>query len=105
MELVYRFENRRQAGDAVIPLLDSKQVIDVGVVVRQDSILIGVKVERDTVAWVRGVLAGGTDVTKIYPNLTAWLPTEDMVEVYHTKKGVRRFKGYSYRRTRPKRKL
>jgi len=103
MELVYRFENRRQAGDAVIPLLSSKDVADVGVAVRQDSVLVGVKTASDdptVVEWVRGVLAGATDVTAIYPNLGIWLPSEDMLEVYHTKEGVRRFKGYSYRRTR-----
>lgn len=102
MELVYRFPNRRQASDVVLPLLDSKDVADVGVVVRQDSVLVGVKVGTPGLYWVRGVLAGGTDVTleqKEGETFLGWLPPE-IIEVYRTKEGVKRFKGYSYRRTR-----
>lgn len=101
MELVYRFKERRQAGDAVIPLLDSPHVADVAVVVGQGYVLIGVKTAgKNKLDWVRGVLGLGTEVTSKFPDFLELrrLPFPPFLEVYRTKEGVKRFKGYSYRR-------
>lgn len=98
--LVYKFPNRRQAADAVTALVDTEGVADIGVFVAPDYVLIGVSTPSDWAGWVKGVLSLGTDVTRQFVALLGRrlnLEELGLIEVY-LNEGVKRFRGYSYRR-------
>ena len=104
--LAYRFENRREVADAVATLVESDHVDDLVVYVGQEEVFVTVKTagqDENEREWVRGVLCLGSDVT----DKSGWGLLETLgdtgqklgvVEVYRTKQGAKRFRGYSYRR-------
>lgn len=104
MDIVYKYRNRRQAADAVTALVDTQGVADIGVFVAPDYVLIGVSTASDdplVTERAKGILGLGTDVTRQFGALLGRrlnLEELGLIEVYLTPEGVKRFRGYSYRR-------
>ncbi|MDP2728430.1 MAG: hypothetical protein Q8P59_12930 [Dehalococcoidia bacterium] len=95
--LIYEFTERRGAAQAASVLVHDKRVVDVTVAVSDGNVWIAVETasteQAKTQAWLDGVMAAGKNMGR-HPNPT-W-DKDGLIEYYHTKVGVKRFKGYGW---------